>query len=76
MGEQVTLLVGTKKGMFTVREDGARRGWTVEGPSWSPAPVYHATQDPRDGSLYAAVNSTWGGARIEYSRDMGKTWQT
>src|SRR5438093_3732532 len=26
--------------------------------------------------MYAAVNSTWGGSRIEISRDMGKTWKT
>ena len=75
MGEQVTLLVGTKKGMYTLQSDDGRAKWSVDGPRWSPAPVYHATRDPRDGSLYAAVNSTWGGARIEYSRDMGKTWQ-
>jgi BNR/Asp-box repeat protein len=75
MGKKVTLLVGTKKGMFTLRSDDARAKWNVEGPEWSPAPIYHAAVDPRDGSMYAAVNSTWGGSRIEYSRDQGKTWQ-
>ncbi len=74
MAKSVVLLVGTKKGLFTLRSDD-RKKWTVEGPYASPAPVYHASFDPRDRSMYAAVNSTWGGSRIEYSRDLGKTWQ-
>lgn len=76
MAKAITLLVGTKKGLYTLRSDGSRAKWNVEGPTFSPAPLHHATYDPRDGSMYAAVNSTWGGSRIEYSRDQGKTWQT
>ena len=75
MPKGVILLVGTKKGLYTMRSND-RKKWSVEGPHGAPAPVHHATFDPRDQSMYAAVNSTWGGSRIEYSRDMGKTWAT
>ena len=74
MAKKVTLLVGTKKGLFILRGDGERKKWDLEGPQWSPMPLHHAAYDPRDGSMYAAVNASWGGPRIEYSRDMGKTW--
>jgi hypothetical protein len=76
MAKKVTLLVGTKKGLYVLRGDSGRGSWACEGPEFAPAPIHHAAYDPRDGSMYAAVNSTWGGARIEHSRDMGKTWTT
>ena len=75
MAKQVVLLVGTKKGLYTLRSDRDRKKWTQDGPYSAPAPIHHATYDPRDGSMYAAINSTWGGSRIDYSRDMGKTWE-
>jgi hypothetical protein len=75
MAKTVRLIVGTKKGLFQIQSDADRKKWTVlEGPYGAPAPIHHASYDPRDGSMYAAINSTWGGARLEYSRDMGKTW--
>ena len=71
----VRLLVGTKKGLYQIQSDADRKKWTLlEGSYGAPAPIHHASYDPRDGSMYAAINSTWGGSRIEYSRDMGKTW--
>jgi len=73
MTKSVMLLVGTKKGLFTMRSSD-RRKWSTEEPYGAPAPVHHASFDPRDQSMYAAINSTWGGSRIEYSRDLGKTW--
>ena len=76
MAKKVAVLVGTKKGLYILRGDANRQKWEVEGPQWAPAPIHHAMYDPRDGSMYAAVNQTWGGSRIEHSRDMGKTWTT
>ena len=76
MAKKVSLLVGTKKGLYILRGDAGRGSWACEGPEFAPAPIHHAAYDPRDGSIYAAVNSTWGGSRVEYSRDLGKTWQT
>lgn len=77
MAKSVALLVGTKKGLFVLRSGTARSRWRTEGPYFAGQPVYHASHDPRDGtSLYAAVNATWGGPRIEVSHDLGKTWKT
>jgi hypothetical protein len=74
MAKKVTLLVGTKKGLFILRGDADRKRWEQAGPYASPAPIHHAAYDPRDGSMYVAINSSFGGPRVEYSRDMGKTW--
>src|SRR3989337_1647666 len=74
MGRQIVLLVGTKKGLYTLRSDADRKKWTQEGPYSAPAPIHHATYDPRDGSMYAAINMTWGGSRIDYSPDLRQTW--
>ncbi len=76
MARKVTLLVGTKKGLYILRGDAGRGSWACEGPEFAPAEVHHAAYDPRDESMFAAVNQTWGGSRIEVSRDMGKTWKT
>src|SRR6267378_3979921 len=76
MAKKVTLLVGTKKGLYILRGDAGRGSWACEGPEFAPAEIHHAAYDPRDGSMFAAVNQTWGGSRIEVSRDMGKTWKT
>ena len=76
MAKKVTLLVGTKKGLYILRGDAGRGSWACEGPEFAPAEIHHAAYDPRDGSMFAAVNQTWGGSRIEVSRDMGRTWKT
>lgn len=77
MARSVALLVGTKKGLYVLRASASRKRWRTESPSFEGQPVYHASFDPRDGaSVYAAVNHTWGGARIEVSRDLAKTWKT
>jgi len=76
VAKKVTLLVGTKKGLYILRGDAGRGSWACEGPAFAPAEIHHAAYDARDGSMFAAVNQTWGGSRIEVSRDMGKTWKT
>src|SRR5256885_6567231 len=76
MAKKVTLLVGTKKGLYILRGDAGRGSRACEGPECAPAEIHHAAYVPRDGSMCAAVNQTWGGSRIEVSRDMGKTWKT
>ena len=51
------LLVGTRKGLFTLESDEARRDWTARGPFCESWPVYHAVHDPKSGSIYAAAAS-------------------
>ena len=71
MGRGVAVLLGTKKGTYVFRGGMARERWRVEGPYHAGQPVYHVAFDPRDGqSMYAGVNATWGGPRIEISRDL------
>jgi len=49
MAKKVTLLVGTKKGLFILRGDPERGSWPCEGPQFAPTPIHHASYDPRDG---------------------------
>jgi photosystem II stability/assembly factor-like uncharacterized protein len=70
------ILAGTRKGLFLLRDDDDRRSWTVEGdPVLDGWEIYHAMQDPRDGSLYAAANHPVYGANVQRSSDGGKTWE-
>lgn len=75
MARKVALLVGTKKGAFIFRS-GTRKKWESDGPHFAGGPVYHMAFDARDGrTMWAAINSTWGGPRIEKSADQGKSWK-
>jgi photosystem II stability/assembly factor-like uncharacterized protein len=67
------LLVGTRKGLFVVREDGDE--WTVDEPLLRGWSVYHAVADPRDGVLHACTKSFAYGATLHRSRDRGRTWE-
>jgi photosystem II stability/assembly factor-like uncharacterized protein len=70
----IVVLVGTPKGLFFLKGDEGRRDWTVEGPALEGWDVFHAIQDARDGSLYAAANNWVYGATVQRSTDGGKTW--
>jgi photosystem II stability/assembly factor-like uncharacterized protein len=69
------LLVGTRKGLFLLRGDDARRDWELEGPLLTGWSVFHAMQDPRDGDLYVAGNNFVYGGTVQRSTDLGKTWE-
>jgi photosystem II stability/assembly factor-like uncharacterized protein len=66
------LLVGTRKGLFVVRDGGG--SWQVSGPLLKGWEVFHAVADPRDGAIYAATNSFVYGATVHRSEDGGETW--
>jgi photosystem II stability/assembly factor-like uncharacterized protein len=70
----VLALVGTQKGLFLVRGDDGRRQWDVDGPLLDGWGVYHATADPRDGTVYAATNHRVYGPTVQRSADAGRTW--
>jgi photosystem II stability/assembly factor-like uncharacterized protein len=70
----VLVLVGTRKGLFLVKGDDARRKWSVEGPLLKGLAVYHAIVDPRDGTMYACTNY-YGGASVHRSKDGGQNWE-
>ena len=71
----VAVLVGTRKGLFLLKGNEARRDWKLEGPLLTGFAVYHAIRDPRDGALYVAANNWVYGGTVQRSRDLGQTWE-
>ncbi len=69
------VLVGTRKGLFVLRSDRARRAWDIEGPHFLGQAVNHAVLDPRDGrTLLAAVKAGHLGPTVYRSDDSGASW--
>jgi hypothetical protein len=65
--------VATRKGLFTVsRGTGGR--WSIGAPAFVGDPVSAVFDDPRDGTLYAALNLGHFGVKMKRSRDDGATW--
>ena len=65
------LLVGTRKGFFTLESDEARRDWKLRGPYCEGWPIYHAVHDADTGAIYAAAASEWHGSGVWRSTDLG-----
>ena len=76
MPDQVTLLVGTKKGAFIYSSDRKRQEWSLSDPILPGWSVYNMAADTRDGTprLYAAANHWAWGRSVAKSEDLGKTW--
>jgi photosystem II stability/assembly factor-like uncharacterized protein len=73
---RVRLLVGTRKGAFTLTADGARRDWQVNGPHFGGWEIYHVNGSPADPDrLYASQSSSWFGQVIQRSDDGGQSWR-
>jgi hypothetical protein len=71
----VRLLVGTRKGAFTLTSDGTRKDWQVSGPHFGGWEVYHVKGSPADPDrLYASQSTGWFGQLIQRSDDGGETW--
>lgn len=75
MTDGVTVLVGTTKGVFLLRSQDGRRGWTVSGPHCDGWPINHVVGDPATGMLWAAGGSEFFGAGVWRSADGGATWE-
>ena len=72
----VTLLVGTRKGLFVARADTHRRHWRLEGPHMAGYEIQSAFADPRrPGTCFAAAHHPVWGIHVYRSRDQGHTWQ-
>jgi photosystem II stability/assembly factor-like uncharacterized protein len=73
---RVTLLVGTRKGAFLLRGDGARRSWRIDGPHLFGSMVQHVVHDPRARrTLLLAARTGHLGPTIFRSTDGGHTWK-
>ncbi len=75
MANRLVLLIGTRKGLFTLTSDHDRSRWRLGGPYLSGADITHATLDLRSRKLYATANDPWFGNRVAVSADLGASWQ-
>lgn len=72
----VTLLIGTRKGAFTLTSDRTRRTWKVSAPIHLGHIIHHIVADPRDRRTVLMAASTGHlGPTIFRSTDRGKTWK-
>ena len=72
----VRVLVGTRKGAFTLTSDGKRERWEVGGPHFAGWEIYHLKGSQADPNrLYASQSSSWFGQVLQRSDDGGKTWE-
>lgn len=67
-----TLLIGTTKGLFILRPEGAE--WSVSGPHCDGWPINHAIAAPGGKTIWAAGGGEWQGAGVWRSDDGGGTW--
>ncbi len=73
--QPVTLLIGTRKGAFALRSDGARKTWTLGEPWQFGCVVNHLVADPRKpGSLLMGVRTGHLGPTVMRSTDGGASW--
>src|ERR1051325_10537178 len=71
----VRVLVGTRKGAFTLTADAKRANWKISGPHFGGWEIYHLKGSAVDPDrLYASQSSGWFGQIIQRSDDGGKTW--
>jgi len=72
----IVLLVGTMKGLFLFRSNGARKRWDVGGPYFPGRSVYGVGYDGREGRhrIWAAPASMHFGAELCSSDDFGRHW--
>lgn len=72
----VTLLIGTRKGAFTLTSDRTRRTWKLSAPIHLGHIIHHVVADPRDRHTVLMAASTGHlGPTIFRSTDRGKTWK-
>ncbi|OAJ58224.1 sialidase [Paraburkholderia ginsengiterrae] len=68
------LLVATRKGLFILQADG-KGGWSLGEPHFIGEPVSMVLADPRDGSLYAALNLGHFGVKLHRRRAGMPGWE-
>ncbi|HZZ68330.1 MAG TPA: glycosyl hydrolase [Phenylobacterium sp.] len=69
------LLVGTRKGAWVYRDDGARGAWSALGPQFLGQIINHFVQDPRDAHVQLMAAKTGHlGPTVFRSLDGGASW--
>ena len=75
MSDTTQILVGTRKGAWSWRDDGNRGDWKVEGPLFLGQIINHWVQDPRAPNVQLMAAKTGHlGPTIFRSLDGGATW--
>lgn len=71
----VHLLIGTRKGAFTLKSDATRKNWKLSEPVFLGHIVHHWVLDPRDRkTLLMACRTGHLGPTVFRSTNRGKTW--
>jgi len=71
----VTLLIGTRKGAFTLKSDRTRRAWKLSAPTFLGHIIHHVVGDPRDRrTMLMAASTGHLGPTLFRSTDAGNTW--
>ncbi|MFL9933076.1 exo-alpha-sialidase [Paraburkholderia sp. RL18-103-BIB-C] len=68
------LFVATRKGLFILQADG-EGGWKLHEPYFAGEPVSMVLRDPRDGSLYTALNLGHFGVKLHRRRSGMADWE-
>src|SRR5690348_6427985 len=69
------LLVATRKGLWQLKSDAARRAWRLVGPQFLGHVIHHCVADARDGkTTLAAARTGHLGPTVFRSADRGRTW--
>ena len=72
---EVTLCIGTKRGLFLARSRD-RRTWQLSEPLLAGREIYHAWLDPRDPRRgWAASDHRVWGPHVHLTRDGGRSWE-
>jgi photosystem II stability/assembly factor-like uncharacterized protein len=71
----VVLLVGTRKGVFTLTADAHRSAWEVSEPMFLGHIAQHVVLDPRNGTrMVMAARAGHLGPTVFFSDDLGASW--
>ncbi len=70
----IQLLVGTRKGAFSLTSGPSRSGWKLEGPFAAGVEVNHAVFDERTGATLMTVNDPWFGPAVRYRASGEEAW--
>lgn len=74
MSTSATLLLGSRKGLFVIEQQGAGR-WAIAAHHFAGEPVSQTLADPRTGIWYAALRLGHFGVKLHQSADRGQTWK-
>ena len=74
MAKKILVLIGTKKGAFSIESDAARASWQLRGPFCETWPMNHIIADPATGTIFGGGGNEWFGPAVWKSADLGETW--